>query len=230
MTERSYGQYCGLAGALDLVGERWTLLIVRELMSGPKRYTDLADGLPGIGTSLLAKRLAKLEHGGVIERRPLPPPAAATVYELAPAGHELAAALVPLITWGLRHVVPETPEDHQFNATWCVLPFTQPADPLALAGIEATYEFRIRDSSALLHVHDGRAELLPPGTATPDTTISIDPATVAALGAGRRTIGEAVADGAITLDGDHDAAAALFAAFESSGAGLVTRALSAKLD
>ena len=63
MTERSYGQYCGLAGALDLVGERWTLLIVRELMSGPKRYTDLADGLPGIGTSLLAKRLAKLENG-----------------------------------------------------------------------------------------------------------------------------------------------------------------------
>ena len=67
MTERSYGQYCGLAGALDLVGERWTLLIVRELMSGPKRYTDLADGLPGIGTSLLAKRLAKLESVEVID-------------------------------------------------------------------------------------------------------------------------------------------------------------------
>ena len=80
MTERSYDQYCGLAGALDLVGERWTLLIVRELMSGPKRYTDLADGLPGIGTSLLAKRLAKLESAGVATRRVLPPPAAATVY------------------------------------------------------------------------------------------------------------------------------------------------------
>ena len=217
MTERSYGQYCGLAGALDLVGERWTLLIVRELMSGPKRYTDLADGLPGIGTSLLAKRLAKLENGGVIERRLLPPPAAATVYDLAPAGHELAAALVPLITWGLRHAVPETPEDRQFNATWCVLPFTQSADPLALAGIEATYEFRIRDTSALLLVHDGHAELLPAGRATPDAVISMDPAIVAALGAGRRTISEAAADGAITVDGDLNAAAALFAAFESSG-------------
>ncbi len=216
MTERSYGQYCGLAGALDLVGERWTLLVVRELMSGPKRYTDLAEGLPGIGTSLLAKRLAKLENSGVIERRLLPPPAAATVYELAPVGHELAAALVPLITWGLRHAVPEAPGDRQFNATWCVLPFTQPVDPLALAGIEATYEFRIGDTSALLYVHDGHAELLPPGTATPDTMISMDPATVAALGAGRRTIGEAAADGAIAVEGDLNAAAALFAAFESS--------------
>lgn len=216
MTERSYGQFCGLAGALDLVGERWTLLVVRELMSGPKRYTDLAEGLPGIGTSLLAKRLAKLEDGGVIERRVLPPPAAATVYELAPAGHELAAVLVPLISWGLRHAVPETPGDWQFNAAWCVLPFTQPADPQVLAGIEATYEFRVGDTAALLHVHDGRGELFPPGTTAPDTTISMDPATVAALGAGRRTIGEARAEGAIAIDGDIDAAAALFAAFGSS--------------
>jgi len=215
VTERSYGQYCGLAGALDLVGERWTLLVVRELMSGPKRYTDLAEGLPGIGTSLLAKRLAKLESSGVIERRLLPPPAATTVYDLAPAGHELAAALGRLMTWGLRHAVPEAPGDRQFNATWCVLPFTQPADPQALAGIEATFEFRIGDSSALLQVHDGHAELLPPGTATPHTMISMDAGTVAALGAGRRTIGEATADGAISVDGDRDAAAALFAAFES---------------
>lgn len=224
MTERSYGQYCGLAGALDLVGERWTLLVVRELMSGPKRYTDLADGLPGIGTSLLAKRLAKLEKGGVIERRLLPPPTAATVYDLAPAGQELAAALVPLVTWGLRHAVPEAPGNRQFNATWCVLPFTQPADPLPLAGIEATYEFRIGDTSALLLVHDGHAELLPAGTATPDATISMDPATVAALGAGRRAISEAAAEGAIAVEGDRNAAAALFAAFESSDASREERA------
>jgi len=222
--ERSYGQYCGLAGALDLVGERWTLLIVRELMSGPKRYTDLADGLPGIGTSLLARRLAKLENGGVVERRLLPPPAGATVYELAPAGQELAAALFPLITWGLRHAVPETPGNRLFNATWCLLPFTQLAGSPALAGIEATYEFRVGDSSALLRVHDGHAELLPLGTATPDATISMDPATVAALGAGRRTVDEAAADGAITADGNLNAAAALFAAFESSGTSQETRA------
>jgi hypothetical protein len=138
-----------------------------------------------------------------------------------------AAALGPLITWGLRHAVPETPGNSQFNATWCVLPFTQPAGPLALAGIEATYEFRIRDTSALLRVHDGHAELLPPGTAKPDTIISMDPATVAALGAGRRTMSEAAAAGEIAVDGDPKATAALFAAFASSGTSQETRAQSA---
>jgi len=217
VAERTYDQYCGLAGALDLVGERWTLLIVRELMSGPKRYTDLADGLPGIGTSLLATRLAKLEGSGVIERRLIPPPAASTVYELAPAGRELAAALVPVIAWGLRHALPEEPGDRQVSATWCVLPFTQPADPEALAGIEATFEFRVAETSALMRVHDRRAELLPAGAAEPDVVISLDAATVAALGAGRRTIREAEADGAITVEGDQKTAGALFAAFESDG-------------
>jgi len=219
VTERSYDQYCGLAGALDLLGERWTLLIVRELMSGPKRYTDLADGLPGIGTSLLAGRLAKLERGGVIERRLLAPPAASTVYQLAPAGHELGAALGPLITWGLRHAVPETPGDRRVSATWSAVPFTHPPDPGLLAGIEATYELCIGETSALLRVHEGRAEVLPEGSAAADAVISMDAATMAAVGAGRRTIGEATADGAITIDGDLRAAAALTAAFEGAGAG-----------
>ncbi len=214
MTERSYDQYCGLAGALDLLGERWTLLIVRELMSGPKRYTDLADHLPGIGTSLLARRLTKLERGGVIERRLLPPPAASTVYELAPAGHELGVALGPVIAWGLRHTVPESPGSRLVSATWSALPFTHPADPGMLAGIEATYELRVGDSSALVRVHDGHSEVLPEGSATPDAVISMDAATMAALGAGRRTISEAVADGAITIEGDLNAAAELTAAFE----------------
>jgi DNA-binding HxlR family transcriptional regulator len=213
LSERTYDQYCGLAGALDLVGERWTLLIVRELMSGPKRYTDIADGLPGIGTSLLARRLAKLESSGLIERRLVPPPVASTVYELAPAGRELAATLAPLITWGLRHALPEEPGDRQVSATWCLLPFTQAADPEALAGIEATFEFRVGDTAALMRVHDKQAELIPAGAAEPDAVISMDAATVAALGAGRRTIDEAEADGAITVDGDRKAAAALFAAF-----------------
>jgi DNA-binding HxlR family transcriptional regulator len=212
VAERSYGQYCGLASALDLVGERWTLLIVRELMTGPKRYSDLADGLPGIGTSLLAKRLAKLESIGVAQRRLLPPPAATTVYELTSAGDELGRALGPLITWGLRHAVPEKPGDRKFDAAWSVIGFTHPTQPVSLAGVEATYEFRIGDSSALLHVHDGRAEPLPPGTRAPDAVISMDPATVAALGAGRCTFGEAAVDGRITIDGDQDAVAALIGA------------------
>lgn len=217
MAERSYGQYCGLAGALDLVGERWTLLIVRELMTGPKRYSDLAEGLPGIGTSLLAKRLAKLERIGVAQRRLLPPPAASAVYELAPAGDELGAALGPLITWGLRHAVPETQGDRKFDAAWCVINFTHPLRPGSLPDIDATFEFRVDDSSALLHVHGRRAEPLAPGTRSPDAVLRMDAATVAALGAGRLTFADAAADGRITIEGDQDAVAALTGASGGRG-------------
>ena len=83
---KRYGQYCPIAHSLGLVGERWTLLVVRELLRGPKRYTDLADHLPGIGTNILAARLKELEAAGIVEKRKLPPPFASTVYELTPRG------------------------------------------------------------------------------------------------------------------------------------------------
>ena len=83
---KRYDQYCPIAHSLGLVGERWTLLVVRELLHGPKRYTDLVDHLPGIGTNILAARLKELEAGGLVEKRKLPPPWASTVYELTPAG------------------------------------------------------------------------------------------------------------------------------------------------
>ena len=90
---RTYNQYCGLARALDLVGERWALLVVRELVLGPKRFTDLQAGLPGIGTNILSARLRELEESGVVARRTLPPPAASAVYELTPYGRELEPAV-----------------------------------------------------------------------------------------------------------------------------------------
>src|SRR5579864_2672640 len=90
---RSYDQYCGMARGLDVIGERWTLLIVRDLLLGPKRYKDLVDGLPGIGTNLLAKRLKEMEAYGLVERTSLPPPSGAAVYQLTPAGEGLAPAL-----------------------------------------------------------------------------------------------------------------------------------------
>src|SRR3989304_2598093 len=96
VTERSYRQYCGIARALDLVGERWALLVVRELVLGPKRFTDLQNGLPGIGTNILAARLRQLERGGVVRRRTLPPPAASAVYELTGYGRELEEIVLAL--------------------------------------------------------------------------------------------------------------------------------------
>src|SRR3712207_3261653 len=101
MSGRSYDQFCGLAKALDVLGERWTLLVVRELLLGPKRYSDLLEGLPGIGTNLLAARLKALEASGLVGRRRLPPPAASNVYELTERGRALEPAIFELIRWGL---------------------------------------------------------------------------------------------------------------------------------
>src|SRR5438067_3219495 len=100
MPGHRYHQYCGLARALDVVGDRWTLLIVRELVLGPRRFTDLIDGLPGISRNLLTERLRALERDGVVSREELRPPAARQVYELTEDGRRLAEATVPLIAWG----------------------------------------------------------------------------------------------------------------------------------
>src|SRR5918911_4188917 len=102
MAQHLYQQYCALARALDVAGDRWNLLIVRELVPGPRRFTDLIEGLPGISRNLLTERLRGLERDGVVVRRELPPPAARQVYELSDDGHDLAAALAPLIAWGAR--------------------------------------------------------------------------------------------------------------------------------
>jgi DNA-binding HxlR family transcriptional regulator len=103
-SSRRHGQYCSLARALDVVGDRWTLLIVRELSLGPRRFTDLVEGLPGISRNLLTQRLRELEREAVVERDQLPPPAARQVYALTPDGRELAAAMLPLASWGVRRL------------------------------------------------------------------------------------------------------------------------------
>jgi len=103
---RCYDQYCPIAHALGTVGERWTLLVVRDLLSGPKRYTDLVESLPGIGTNILAARLKELEASGLVEKRKLPPPAASTVYELTAYGHDLRPVLHELARWGARSLGP----------------------------------------------------------------------------------------------------------------------------
>ncbi|MGH9189320.1 MAG: winged helix-turn-helix transcriptional regulator [Acidimicrobiales bacterium] len=109
MPARSYGHYCPVAKTLELVGERWTLLIVRDLLVGPLRFTDLLAGLKGIPRNLLTDRLRDLEGHGVVARTELPPPAARTVYELTAAGRELLSVVGALAQWGLRHLPPPQP-------------------------------------------------------------------------------------------------------------------------
>src|SRR5256884_9375767 len=109
---KHYDHYCPVAHALDVVGDRWALLVIRELMQGPKRYTDLADGLPGIGTNILAARLRDLERCGVIAKRTLPPPAASPVYELTDYGRELKSVMREVALWCTRTLWPPTHEHH----------------------------------------------------------------------------------------------------------------------
>jgi DNA-binding HxlR family transcriptional regulator len=138
---KHYEQYCPVAHALDVVGDRWALLVVRELMQGPKRYTDLAEGLPGIGTNILAARLRGLELAGVITKKTLPPPAASRVYELTEYGLELKPVMRELALWGARSLGPPTADDELFPG-WLVCPVDMILGPLAPAG---RFEFRVGD-------------------------------------------------------------------------------------
>src|SRR5689334_3903036 len=109
---RSYDEYCAIAKSLDVLGDRWTLLLVRELaLRGPSRYTDLRAGLPGIASNLLADRIRELEQAGVIAREEAPPPVATTLYRLTPRGEELRPLLDELFRWGLPLMVEQAPDD-----------------------------------------------------------------------------------------------------------------------
>jgi DNA-binding HxlR family transcriptional regulator len=142
---KRYDQYCPIACSLGLVGERWTLLVVRELMHGPKRYTDLVDGLNGIGTNILAARLKELEAAGLVEKRKLPPPAASTVYELTPTGQELRPVLHELARFGARLMGP--PPLEALDPGWLVDALDLALSPISPAGRLA---FRIGDEEASL--------------------------------------------------------------------------------
>jgi DNA-binding HxlR family transcriptional regulator len=149
---KRYDQYCPIAHALGLVGERWALLIVRALLHGPRRYTDLADELPGIGTNILAARLRDLEACGILTKRRLPPPAASQVYELTAYGLALKPVIRELAVWGLQSIRPPQ-EDDDVYAGWLVNALDMVFAPVASLG---RYEFRIEEEVASLI--DGEAQ------------------------------------------------------------------------
>lgn len=211
MSRRNYGQFCGLAHALDVVGERWSLLIVRELSTGPKRYNQLADALGGIGTSLLASRVRQLEADGVVSRRLLlDQPSSAVAYELTDAGRELARAMVPLAVWGARHQMSDTDlENEAFRAEWALNFLTVDSDA-PVSDVDAVYEFHIDDSTAHLRVRNGR--LSARGGAAPeaaDATVRTTRDVVAEIVGQRTTVAEAIAEGRINAEGDPDEVARL---------------------
>jgi DNA-binding HxlR family transcriptional regulator len=162
-----YGQYCPVAHALDLVGDRWALLIVRELMHGPKRYTDLSEVLPGMGTNSLAARLRDLEGAGIVTKRKLPPPYASRVYELTEYGRGLRPAMRELALWGARSLGPPTAEDELFPG-WLQNALDIVLAPLAPPG---RFEFRIGDEVASVVDREAEAGAVD----DPDVVIEGDP-------------------------------------------------------
>src|SRR5688500_15019399 len=154
MSEHRYQQYCALARALDVAGDRWTLLIVRELAPGPRRFTDLLDGLPGVSRNLLTERLRTLQRDGVVARRELPAPAARQVYELTDDGRDLAHAMAPLIAWGARRI-GERKAAESFRARWPAVAMAGLADRAAAKGVRETYQYVIDRSAFHFTVDDG---------------------------------------------------------------------------
>ena len=170
MTRRSYHQYCPTAYSLDVVGERWTLLIVRELLFGPRRYTDLLNGLPGIGTNLLAKRLKEMEQAGIIHQHTLPPPASSTVYELTERGRGLEEPLMSLARWGMVDLQVPPPEDHFVGVVQGMEIFQLLFDPSA-AGMRLTCEIRTGQDVFYAAINDGAIQIIPGPAAQPDLVI-----------------------------------------------------------
>ena len=147
---KSYNHYCAVAKALDAVGDRWTLLIIRELVSqGPCRYTDLMSGLPGIATNLLADRLASLEEAGIVWREAVPPPVAATLYHLTDAGTDLKPVLDALGIWGARFM-SEKDETDQFRSHWFKRPVAMFLKDRAPDGPPVSIQLRPEDYPAVI--------------------------------------------------------------------------------
>ncbi len=199
---RSYRQLCGLAAALDVVGERWTMLIVRDLAVGPRRYGELLEGLPGIGEGLLAQRLRHLEAEGLV-RRAFSAEVGAVVYELTDGGHELWEALVPLAAWGVKRVDPI--DDDDGRADWLAVSLQARFDPARSVGIHERYELRVDDEPYAITADDGRITVERGEAPDAAVRITVDLETIMEIGIGMLTIAEARAAGRTKLEGERAA-------------------------
>jgi DNA-binding HxlR family transcriptional regulator len=199
--KRSYDQWCAVARSLDIVGERWTMLIVRDLLIGPKRYKDLLAGLPGIGTNLLARRLRELEARGLIQRTDLPAPANATVYGLTQKGAALEPVVSALGRWGFEFLGKPRPSDAMLPAPFFVslhASFNPTADP----ALDERYAFLIDDRIFEVDVAKGRCAIREGAAASGDVTFRTDATTLFALRRRELTPKQAVASGRVQVDGD----------------------------
>jgi DNA-binding HxlR family transcriptional regulator len=200
MARRDYRQYCGLAAALDVLGERWTLLIVRELLLGPRRYSELLAELPGIGTNLLAERLKFLVERGVL--RHAANAGNERAYELTELGEQLREPMLSLARWGLAQLKPPT-GDELMRPHWGFLAVQSMMDASRAPDTDEAYEFHVDDSVFHIRVHSGRPSAFQgPCPGNPTMIAHVDSATFLEIGAKWLSPFEALASGRLTIDGD----------------------------
>lgn len=205
---RSYDQYCSAARALDAVGDRWTLLIVRELLAGPRRYTDLHADLPGVSTDVLASRLKDMERDGLTTRRRMPPPGAVYVYELTGRGRELLPVLQALGEWGAPLLGERRPTD-AVRAHWFALPLLR-----ALEGFgEGVVQVRLDEGEFYVRAGAGVGEQPVygegPAPSAPDARLALDTETCTALCRGDLTLAEAIRTHRVAVSGESPLSKAL---------------------
>jgi DNA-binding HxlR family transcriptional regulator/putative sterol carrier protein len=200
-TTRTYGDGCATARALDLVGERWALLVVRELLLGPKRFTDLRRGLPNASPNVLSERLRELENAGIVRRRTLPPPAGSRIYELTNWGLELEEIVMSLGRWAARSPTP--PSDAPIvSADSIILALRARFEPGAADGLRATYELRLGEDRFRVEVADDEIRVARGDAHQADATIDTDPETLNTVLWGGRSLADAQRSGGMTIEGD----------------------------
>jgi DNA-binding HxlR family transcriptional regulator/putative sterol carrier protein len=207
---RRYHDGCAAAHGLDLIGERWALLVARELMLGPKRFTDLRAGLPGISPNVLTQRLEELERHAIIRRRKLAPPSAAWVYELTEWGSQLEPVLIALGRWAARS--PFLPQGH-LNADSLILSFRTMFDQKMAADFNATIEIRLGDEAFHATIHRGQMELIRGNAQHPDAIVETNSDTLAMVVYGGRALADALRSGDLKVDGDKSVAKRFVALF-----------------
>ncbi|MDQ3675885.1 MAG: winged helix-turn-helix transcriptional regulator [Actinomycetota bacterium] len=210
--KRTYADACGISRALDLVGERWALLVVRELLLGPKRFTDIREGLPHLSPDVLAQRLRDLEQAQLVKRRKLPPPAASQVYELTERGAALEPVLMALGRWGGANAPPPA-DGVGMSLEAHILSLRALFEPELAGDFRATLELRLGEHHYRVIIADGRIEAVRGEATAPDATIETDPGTLLALLHGRRELSDALGAGDIDIEGDEQAVARFLGLF-----------------
>lgn len=210
-TMRTYGDACGIPRALDRVGERWALMVVRELLLGPKRFTDLRSGLPNASPNVLSQRLRQLEQEGIVRRRTLPPPAGSRVYELTEWGLELEPVLTALGRWGAR--APDPPPEHGMSLDAHILSLTTLFDPELAHDFSANLDLRLGEHRFRAEVRDGQLEVVRGETGAPDAIVTADAGTLLSLAHRRRELDDALRAGDIEIDGDREVVARFLGLF-----------------